>query len=143
MIVTLRRYQADGQTTLGLVLIEGWFECYSLERSGIVPAGIYEAKLRTKGGLHKKYSDKFMFHRGMIWLRKVPARTFIQCHIGNKLKDTKGCILLGDTANNNEHDDGYIGYSTNAYMRFYTKLVPYFGREQVFFHIIDPMEVRL
>jgi hypothetical protein len=45
---------------------------------------------------------------------------YILIHTGNTDDHTAGCLLLGDTQeNNNIIKDGFIGKSTNAYKRVY------------------------
>jgi hypothetical protein len=50
----------------------------------------------------------------------VPDFEYILLHCGNTDEDTAGCLLLGDTQeNNNIKKNGFIGRSTAAYMRVY------------------------
>ncbi len=82
-----------------------------------IPAGRYEIELRTEGGMHGRYSKKFDWHRGMLWLRYVPNFKFVYIHYGNYEKDTDGCILVGDGAQSNVMDDGMVMSSVAAYTR--------------------------
>lgn len=84
-----------------------------------IPAGYYEIKLRTWGGFHENYKDRFSFHRGMLWITEVDGFTDVLFHIGNNDEDTAGCVLLGDTASQNVTRDGFIGSSEDAYRRVY------------------------
>ena len=70
----------------------------------------------------------------MLWLQEVPNFTNILIHIGNTIKDTMGCILIGMEA---EGED-LILRSTTAYVRFYRHVVEAFERnENVYIKIID------
>ena len=106
------------------------FLCYTLEdesreekvygETGI-PEGGYRIGFRTVGGYHAKYSKRFAdIHKGMLHVLDVPGFEYILLHCGNTDEDTAGCLLLGDTQeNNNIKENGFIGKSTAAYMRVY------------------------
>ena len=88
-----------------------------------IPAGIYELKLRTVGGFNARYAKKYpSFHKGMIHVQDVPGFTYILWHCGNDDDDTSGCLLLGDTSQQNITKQGFIGASTDAYKRVYPKV---------------------
>ena len=87
-----------------------------------VPAGTYNVTLRTEGGFYQNYTERFGsdFNKGMLWVRDVPGFEYILIHIGNTDENTSGCLLVGDTQNNNQiTKDGFIGSSTNNYKRIY------------------------
>ena len=87
-----------------------------------VPAGTYNVTLRTEGGFYQDYTERFGsdFNKGMLWVRDVPGFEYILIHIGNTDENTSGCLLVGDTQNNNQiTKDGFIGSSTNNYKRIY------------------------
>ena len=128
MKIDVLRYSDNKESTLSLVFVDGMFFCYGLEDEfrtekvfgdTRIPEGVYKIGLRTVGGHHARYSDKFNFHKGMLHVLDVPNFEYILIHIGNDDDDTAGCLLLGDTANNNKVNRGFIGSSTNAYSRFY------------------------
>ena len=79
-----------------------------------IPAGIYPLRLRKEGRLHQ----------GMIEIVGVPNFTYCSFHCGNDDKDTDGCPLVGDTAEQNVTKRGFVGNSTDAYERFYKEFVP-------------------
>jgi len=124
------RYSSQKDSTIGALfdITNGRkFLCYTLEdeyreekvmHETRIPAGTYEITLRTVGGFHSRYSDKFAnIHQGMLWVRNVPNFEYILIHCGNDDDDTSGCLLLGDTQTNNITSDGFVGGSTNAYKR--------------------------
>ena len=86
-----------------------------------IPSGEYCLGLRTVGGLDARYSKRFAdIHMGMLHVLDVPNFKYILIHCGNTDEDTAGCLLLGDTQENNlVKKDGFIGRSTLAYMRTY------------------------
>ncbi len=87
-----------------------------------IPAGTYKITLRTVGGYHARYSKKYgSWHKGMLWVREVPGFEYILIHTGNTDEHTMGCLLVGDTQQQNvsKSKDGFIGASNDAYKRIY------------------------
>jgi len=123
------RYSHGKISTLGLFLIEEKFACYTLEDAFHVvkipgetriPNGRYPVKLRTVGGHHNRYSQKFPdIHKGMLHVINVPNYQYILIHIGNDDDDTEGCLLVGDKSMTNITSEGRIESSTIAYKRIY------------------------
>ena len=132
MLVKLFRYSANEEDTLGLMYIDGQFACYTLEDQyqnekiygeTRIPAGSYKMRLRTEGGFHQRYSTRYQgFHIGMLEIADVPGFEFILLHVGNTDDDTAGCILVGNTANNNQDYRGFVGHSSEAYRFVYPKI---------------------
>ena len=132
MELKVYRYSSQSQTTLGALHINGEFECYTLEDQHQdikvkgetrIPKGTYNIGLRTIGGFDARYKAKFSFHKGMLQVLNVPGFEYILIHIGNDEDDTAGCLLVGNTANNNRLNKGFIGDSTNTYKSLYTKVL--------------------
>lgn len=132
MELIVQRISENGESTIGALFINGKFECWTLEdeyrthkvfNETRIPEGTYEIKLRTVGGHHLRYKELFKFHKGMLELQDVPNFKYILIHIGNEDDDTAGCLLVGDTANNNKLANGFIGNSGNAYKRLYPKVL--------------------
>ena len=109
------------------------FVCYTLEDEHRdekkygetrIPAGTYKIKLRKEGGYHQKYSKRFpSIHRGMLHITDVPNFEYILIHCGNTDEHTAGCLLVGDSQENNQLvSNGFIGKSTQAYKRIYPKI---------------------
>lgn len=124
------RYSSAKNDTLSIMTIDCAFACYVLEDEfrnkkvfgeTRIPAGRYEIKFRTEGGFHQRYLSKFGedFHKGMLEIQDVPEFQYILIHIGNKDTDTAGCLLVGNTVNNNQIKDGFLGSSTQAYRHIY------------------------
>ena len=119
------------------------FLCYTLEDERRkdkkfgetrVPAGVYSIKLRDSGGMTKRYATKYKdMHKGMLcihnapdWKIVTPDMTFqyVLIHVGNTDEHTAGCLIIGDTQENNIlKKDGFIGKSVQAYKRIYPLIV--------------------
>lgn len=135
MKLTVIRYNLQEDYTTGILLIDGIFECFTLEDEHreekvwgetCVPDGVYEITLRKEGRFHSRYSNKFTdFHDGMLWVRNVPNFEYILIHIGNTDEDTAGCLLVGQVAYSNKN---YIASSTLAYKAMYRKVIKAFDR---------------
>lgn len=141
--MSLTRLRDNGLGTIGTLMVNGEFECFTLENphhevkvmgDTRIPEGVYVIKLRPHGGLHKKYSSKIGgLHKGMLWLQNVDNFEWVYIHIGNKVEQTDGCILVGNNCN---ATGNFIGSSTNAYTELYKKAVNAFDKgEKVTIHI--------
>ena len=129
------RLQFGSDATNGILLIDGVFECFTLEdevRDGqkqmgetAIPLGEYEIKFRTVGGYDAKYQKKFgtTWHKGMLELQDVPNFKYILIHTGNKDEHTAGCLLVGETQQDLDRGkDGFVGGSGDAYKKMYPKV---------------------
>ena len=89
-----------------------------------IPNGTYKLALRKTGGYHQKYSKRFPdIHIGMLHVTNVPNFEYILIHCGNTDEHTAGCLLVGDSQENNQiTKDGFIGKSTQAYKRIYPRI---------------------
>ena len=89
-----------------------------------IPNGTYKLGLRKVGGYHAKYSKRFPhIHIGMLHVLDVPGFEYILIHCGNTDEHTAGCLLVGDSQENNQITaDGFIGKSTQAYKRIYPRI---------------------
>ena len=148
MLIELNRYSTQQESTLGLMYIDGIFECYTLEDTQRhdkirgetrIDSGIYSLALRAEGGKHSDYLKRYGpdFHKGMLWLQDVPEFTFVYIHPGNKRSHTLGCVLTGDSVNNNQLADGFLGASRAAYERIYPSISAAIQDDQVNIRIRD------
>ena len=89
-----------------------------------IPEGTYKMGLRKTGGYHARYSKRFPhIHIGMLHVLDVPGFEYILIHCGNTDEHTAGCLLVGDSQENNQiTKDGFIGKSTQAYKRIYPRI---------------------
>ena len=135
MKLEVLRFSSQNDSSLGILfdVTNGRkFLCFTLEDEARdtkvmsetrIPEGIYELKLRTVGGFHGRYSKKYgSWHKGMIHVQNVPNFRYILWHTGNTDEHTAGCLLLGDTSQQNINKEGFIGASTAAYKRVYPKI---------------------
>ncbi|QDP64171.1 MAG: hypothetical protein Unbinned2250contig1000_30 [Prokaryotic dsDNA virus sp.] len=133
MELKLLRFNNSSDSTNGIlfdITNEPKFLCYTLEDEPrkvkvngetCIPVGIYDLGFRKVGRLNDKYAFRFPeLHVGMIEIQDVPNFKYILIHCGNTDEDTSGCLLLGDTQeNNNIRENGFVGKSTQAYFRIY------------------------
>ena len=133
MKLTVVRTQFGTDATNGILLVDGLFECYTLEdqyqavkvmHETRIPEGTYDIKFRTVGGFHSKYSERYgNAHYGMLHLQDVPNFTYILIHAGNTDEHTSGCLIVGETQQDLDlSDDGFIGHSGKAYLKLYNKV---------------------
>ena len=154
MKLKLVRVSSQADSTSGILYIDDEFACYTLEdeqrkvkvkSETAIPLGIYEIKFRSVGGFHTRYSSRFGdMHKGMLELQDVPNFEYILIHCGNTDEHTAGCILVGDTQENNVlMKDGFIGKSTQAYKRIYPRIASaLLNNEKVTIEIIDFLQLK-
>jgi hypothetical protein len=117
MKLTLLRKEFTQKSTIGSLLIDDQFFCFTLEdvvREGdkvngqtAIPFGIYKVII--------DFSNRFK--KDMPHILDVPNFEGIRIHSGNTDADTEGCILLGFTKQRD-----FIGNSRLAFDAFFPKL---------------------
>lgn len=137
MELEVLRFSSQKDSTNGLLFDitdnKRKFICYTLEdehrdkkikHETRIPQGTYQIKLRTWGGFHSKYSRRFAnIHIGMLEITDVPGFTDILIHGGNTDEDTSGCLLVGNTQENNiQAPNGFVGKSIEAYLELYKQV---------------------
>ena len=137
MKLEVLRFSSQVDSTSGILFevtdIRKHFLCYTLEdeRRAFkvkgetrVPAGTYKIDLRTEGGFHSRYERKYPgVHIGMLHVLDVPNFEYILIHTGNTDEHTAGCLIVGDSQENNAIiSDGFVGKSVNAYKRIYPSI---------------------
>ena len=136
MKLEILRISSESDSSSGLVFDitdERKFLCYSLEdeyrndkvmHETRVPAGTYQIQLRKVGGFNARYAKKYGdFHKGMLHVQDVPGFEYILIHTGNTDEHTSGCLIVGDSQENNQLlKNGFIGKSVQAYKRIYTPI---------------------
>jgi hypothetical protein len=132
MKLEILRFSDNGESTSGLIFVDDKFECYSIEDEFRVekvngetriPEGIYGLEFRKENSpLTKRYQDKYPFFSWHLQLQDVPNFKHVYIHIGNTAKDSDGCIIVGDSVNNNTIAEGFVSSSKPAFERLYTKI---------------------
>ena len=80
-------------TVIGRLYINGSYFCDTLEKRDCrIPAGVYQIDYCN--------SPKFNRKLPLVYGQDVPPSKGIRIHAGNSVKDTNGCILLGEEKNN-------------------------------------------
>jgi hypothetical protein len=116
MQITVKRLYKTDTSTIGELLIDGMFECFTLEDA--------EREVKIKGetaipkGTYKVIiNESNRFKRLLPLLLNVPNFEGVRIHSGNSNHDTEGCILVGQTRNKN-----YIGQSRKAFDKLFKKM---------------------
>jgi hypothetical protein len=133
-IVKVRRYSSQSVTSLGLVHFDDEFQHHTIEDKyrkekvkgeTRIDAGVYALGLQELvTPMTERYRNKFDWFDLHLHVKDVPNFSGIYIHIGNTQKDSEGCLLVGNTANNNRIEAGRITRSTEAYKEFYLKVYP-------------------
>lgn len=152
MKLQVLRFNSQSDSTNGLLfdVTNGTkFLCYTLEdekrdvkvmSETRIPAGKYKILLRKEGGFHARYTKKYgSMHKGMLHVQEVPNFKWILIHTGNTDEHTAGCLILGDSQENNTLvKNGFIGKSTQAYKRIYPPIAKALeNNEEVTIEYID------
>lgn len=107
----LIRDRLTADSTQGKLYVNGEYQCETLELAWLdnkksiscIPKGNYSVSFR-KAEESPKYKYKHLI------VNNVPDRSYILFHIGNRTKDSKGCILTGKTRKND-----FVGLSRKAH----------------------------
>jgi hypothetical protein len=116
MVITIKRLYKTETSTIGELLVNGIWECFTLEDT--------ERKIKIKGetaipkGTYRVIiNESNRFKRLLPLLINVPNFEGVRIHSGNSNHDTEGCILVGQTRNKN-----YIGQSRKAFEKLFKKM---------------------
>ena len=153
MLIKLRRTLQTPNSTAGDLWIEDLLVCHTLEDAwhmtkmpGItrIPAGNYRIGLRTASTpMNDRYRARFGedFHKGMLYILGVPDFEYVYFHCGNRVEDTKGCVLVGsEIVAPTEPDGEYTLHgSEKAYREFYPIVRDALAKEKVWVQILDPI----
>ena len=116
MVITVKRLYKTDTSVIGELLVNGIFECFTLEDverevkikgETAIPKGTYKVIINAS---HR-------FKRLLPLLINVPNFEGVRIHSGNSNHDTEGCILVGQTINKN-----YIGQSRKAFEKLFKKM---------------------
>lgn len=116
MQITIKRLYKSDTCTIGELLVDGVFECFTLEdverqvkikSETAIPKGTYKVIINQSN----------RFKRLLPLLLNVPNFEGVRIHSGNTNHDTEGCILVGQSRNKN-----YIGQSRKAFDKLFKKM---------------------
>jgi hypothetical protein len=116
MVITVKRLYKTDNSTIGELLIDGIFECFTLEDKER-PVKIKGETAIPKGTYKVIINESNRFKRLLPLLINVPNFEGVRIHSGNSNHDTEGCILVGQTRNKN-----YIGQSRKAFDKLFKKM---------------------
>jgi len=133
MKLELKRFSSGTDSTLGILLADGVFECFTLEDEyrtdkvkgeTRIPAGTYKVEKReVLSGLTEKYRKKYPWFDFHFMLQDVPNFQYVYIHIGNDDDHTDGCLLVGDSIKSNRfNNDNNLTTSGPAFKRLYQKM---------------------
>lgn len=126
MKLTLNRKFYGAKFTEGEILIDGKFECYTVEDTDrkLETAG-ESAKIEgvtaiPKGTYEVTISMSKRFGKFLIEIMGVPYFKGVRIHSGNSSNDSEGCIIVGKS--NNRNDDNWVSESRVAYDALHKKV---------------------
>lgn len=100
------------KSTIGKLYFDGEFYGHTLElpwkdnekRVSCIPKGVYEVK--------KRHTEESKYKYEHLHILDVENREMVLMHVGNYPKNSKGCILLGNTRALN-----FVGESRKAFYK--------------------------
>jgi hypothetical protein len=92
--IELFRGKSSDKATIGRLLIDGVFQCWTLE-DVVRPAKIAHETAIPSGTYKVVITESARFKRRLPLLVDVPGFEGIRIHPGNCAADTDGCILVG------------------------------------------------
>ncbi|CAB4149203.1 hypothetical protein UFOVP531_56 [uncultured Caudovirales phage] len=116
MKIEIKRLHKTANSTIGELLIDGVWECYTLEdierdikikSETAIPRGTYKVIINQSNRLK----------RLLPLLLNVPNFEGVRIHAGNTNHDTEGCILVGQTRSKD-----FIGQSRKAFEKLFAKM---------------------
>lgn len=125
MTLRLVREPTTDGATMGVLFIDGHFQCFTLEDEIREVAGQPVSAWKVKGAtaipagrytVDLTYSGRF--NRLMPILLDVPGFSGIRLHTGNTAADTEGCPLVGRT-----RGPAQVGESRLAFQELWPRLV--------------------
>ena len=118
MRIEVRRTDFTPNSTIGDMLINGIFQCYTLE-DAVRPDGvkIYGETAIPTGHYEVQLTMSPRFQRVLPLLIDVKNFVGVRIHPGNSAKDTEGCILVGETKTND-----WVSQSQLAFTALFSRM---------------------
>lgn len=86
--LTLIRDVKGDKAIMGKLYLNGAIVCYTLEnKAKAIPTGVYLVQ--------NSKSPKFKRELPLIWNSVVSSSRGVRIHVGNTVKDSSGCVLVG------------------------------------------------
>ena len=87
-MLTLVRDVKGDKAIFGKMYFNGGIVCYTLENAAkAIPCGLYMVQ--------NSISPKFKRELPLLWNSGVPSSRGIRIHVGNTVKASSGCVLVG------------------------------------------------
>ena len=116
MKIEIKRIHRTENSTIGELLVDGIWECYTLEDVER-PVKIKNETAISRGTYKVIINQSNRFKKLMPLVLNVPNFEGIRIHPGNSNHDTEGCILVGQTRSKD-----YISKSRKAYEILFAKM---------------------
>jgi hypothetical protein len=134
MELKLARKTYTANSTIGMLFVDGQFECYTLE-DVVRPTKIYGETAIPTGRYKLVVTWSPAFKRLLPLLVDVPGYSGVRIHTGNDKTNTLGCVLVGLDKLTDR-----IGRSKLAFDALMPKIQAATAREEVFIEISDQPE---
>jgi len=130
--LTVTKMTATSTRTVSRLDIDGNPFCFILEDAiretkvpseTCIPAGRYQVVRRYHGRFYTEYRKRFN-HKCVFEIVGIPNYSDVLFHIGNDIKDTRGCLLTGQDVSFLKMSSPKIvlARSTAAYKGFYVEM---------------------
>ena len=116
MKIEIKRIHRTENSTIGELLVDGIWECYTLEDVER-PVKIKNETAISRGTYKVIINQSNRFKRLLPLLLNVPNFEGVRIHSGNTNHDTEGCILVGRTRSKD-----FIGQSRKAFDSLFAKM---------------------
>lgn len=118
MRIKILREQFKPNSTVGRLLVDGTFECFTLE-DGVRKNKVFGETAIPPGTYRVTVEDSPRFKRKLPRLHDVPDFSGVLIHPGNKAADTHGCVLVGQQWRPGTEE---IGASRAAFEALFVKI---------------------
>lgn len=137
MLLTLNRQPTFEDTTLGLLFIDGEFECFTLEDT-VRPEGVkVPGQTAIPAGRYQVIDvPSPTFRQKMPRLVNVPDFTGVLIHWGNSAEDSLGCIIVAEKVADAEH----VTSSRAAFEALHPKIAAAYAVGEVWIDVRDAVE---
>jgi hypothetical protein len=132
MKLLLKRFYQDDKGTLGILFVDGKFECFTCEDierdvkvqgKTRIPEGKYWIDYRNiDSPKTRKYKVNFPWFKWHLHLKNVKNFKYVYIHIGNDATHSEGCILVGEQANKFSEKGPQVLKSKLAFKALYEKV---------------------